>query len=307
VQSLHPIRSIKTLVAEDGMLPDGSSTWNNTLVIRCLALAIYFFALMGVAHAQMGIKLDQCACKDEFENIKEFKEMGETFTSAELNDKKNGLKTIYTFYNGKLVRVKFSRSDDREWSEDLAHRLWEKWFNEDKIVSRRESFDKDKKEDGLIIFNGKDRNQMVLGRGFYKSSLLLESSIVTAMTDKYVQSKVCKSKTTAEDDNQYQPLIRLPWQKRWTKEDYMRYRATVKSRDDDEREPSMSGGFGGIIHENGSMSDSTGAYSGHVAPGGAMFDKNGRYSGHISPNGSMSDSTGRYTGSASGGTIINNP
>ena len=272
-----------------------------------LLLATYLFAFVGLTYAQMGINFDKCSCKDEFENIKEFKEMGETFTSAEISDKKIGLKTIYTFYNGKLVRVKFSRSDDREWAEDLGHRLWEKWFNEDKIVSRRESFDKDKKEDGLIIFNGKDRNQMVLGRGIYKSSLLLESSTMTTLKSKYAKTQIGKSNKTVANDDQYQPLIRLPWQKRWTKEDYMRYRATVKSRDDDEREPSTSGGFGGIIHENGSMSDSTGAYSGHVAPGGAMFDKNGRYGGQISPNGSMSDSKGRYTGSASGGTIINNP
>jgi hypothetical protein len=255
----------------------------------------------------MGISFDKCACKDEFENVKEFKEMGETFTSAELHDKKNGLKTIYTFYNGKLVRVKFSRSDDREWSEDLANRLWEKWFNNDNITSREELFDNEKKKDGFIKFSGRDGNQLVLGRGFYKSSLLLESSIVTAMTDKYVQSKVGKSKTTVADDDQYQPLIPLPWQKRWTKEDAMRYRALVKSRDDDEKVPSMSGGFGGIIHANGSMSDSTGAYSGFVARGGAMYDKDGRYAGQVSPGGAMSDSTGRYTGSVSGGTIINNP
>ena len=89
-----------------------------------LILVTYLFTFAGLAHSQMGINFDKCVCKDEFENVKEFKEMGETFTSAELHDKKNGLKTIYTFYNGKLVRVKFSRSDDREWSEDLAHRLW---------------------------------------------------------------------------------------------------------------------------------------------------------------------------------------
>ena len=276
-------------------------------MIRFLALAIYFSVLMGVAYAQMGIKLDQCACKDEFENIKDIKEMGETFTSAELNDKKNGLKTTYTFYNEKLVRVKFSRSDDREWSEDLAHRLWEKWFNEDAICSRRESFDKDQKEDWLIIFNGKDRNQMVLGRGKYKSSLLLESSTMTTLKSKYAKTQIGKNNKTVADDDQYQPLIPLPWQKRWTKEDAMRYRALVKSRDDDEKVPSMSGGFGGIIHANGLITDSTGAYNGFVTQGGTMFDKMGRYSGRISPNGSMSDTTGRYSGFVSGGTIMNNP
>ena len=302
MQSLHPIRSTKTLVAEVGMLPDGPFTWKITLVIRCPALAIYFFALMGVAQAQMGIKLDQCACKDEFENIKEFKEMGETFTSAELNDKKNGLKTTYTFYNGKLVRVKFSRFDNKEWSEDLAHRLWEKWFNEDQISSREESFDKDKNEYIFIKFNGKDRNQMVLGRGFYKSSLLLESSTMTALTDKYVKAQVGRNNKTVADDDQYQPLIRLPWQKRVTKEEYMKRRAADDLEDDKQR-----GGYGGVIHSNGSMSDSTGAYSGFVTRGGAMYDKNGQYSGQVSPNGSMNDSTGRYSGSVNRGTIINNP
>ena len=255
----------------------------------------------------MGISFDKCACKDEFENVKEFKEMGETFTSAELNDKKNGLKTIYTFYNGKLVRVKFSRSDDREWSEDLAHRLWEKWFNEDQICSRRESFDKDKKEDGLIIFNGKERNQMALGRGKYKSSLLLESSTMTTLKSKYVKTQIGKSNKTVADDDQYQPLIRLPWQKRVTKEEYMERRAADDLEDNEQSAFSKRGGYGGAIQRNGSMSDSTGAYSGFVTRGGAMYDKNGRYSGQISPSGSMSDSTGRYTGSASGGTIINNP
>ncbi len=244
------------------MLPGGSLTWNNSLVIRCLGLIVYLSLHIGVAYAQMGIKLDQCACKDEFENVKEFKEMGETFTSTELNDKKNGLKTIYTFYNGKLVRIKFSRSDNNEWSEDLAHRLWEKWFNEDKIVSRKDSFDKDKIEDGLIIFNGKDRNQMVLGRGFYKSSLLLESSIVTAMTDKYVQSKVGKNKTTAEDDDQYQPLIRLPWQKRVTKEEYM-----ARVNEDRGRDTQY------ISYPDGG--------TGFISPTGAVYGPNGQMNGQI--------------------------
>jgi hypothetical protein len=38
------------------MLPDGSFTWNNTLVIRCLALAIFFSAHVGVAHAALPLK-----------------------------------------------------------------------------------------------------------------------------------------------------------------------------------------------------------------------------------------------------------
>ena len=244
------------------MLPGGSLTWNNNLVIRCLGLIVYLSVHIGVAHAQMGISFDKCSCKDEFENVKEFKEMGETFTSAELNDKKNGLKTIYTFYNGKLVRVKFSRSDDREWSEDLAHRLWEKWFNEDKIVSRKDSFDKDKQENGFIKFDGRDGNQMALGRGFYKSSLLLESSIVTAMTDKYVQSKVGKSKTTDKDDDQYQPLIRLPWQKRVTKEEYMA-RVNEDRRWDTQYISYPDGG------------------TGFISPSGAVYGPNGQMNGQI--------------------------
>jgi hypothetical protein len=272
-----------------------------------LILATYLSAFVGLAHSQMGISFDKCACKDEFENVKEFKEMGETFTSAELNDKKNGLKTIYTFYNGKLVRVKFSRSDDREWSEDLAQRLWGKWFNEDAICSRRESFDKDQKEDWLIIFNGKDRNQMVLGRGKYKSSLLLESSAMTTLKSNYVKTQIGKSNKTLAGDDQYQPLIPLPWQKRVTKEEYMKRRAADELEDDEQSTYSRRGGYGGVINQNGSMSDSTGAYSGFVAPGGAMYDKNGRYAGQVSPGGAMSDSTGRYSGSVNRGTIINNP
>jgi hypothetical protein len=250
----------------------------------------------------MGIKLDQCACKDEFENIKEFKEMGEKFTSAELNDKKNGLKTIYTFYNGKLVRVKFSRSDDREWSEDLAHRTWKNFLAEDKIISREDHFDEGKIEDGFIVFNGKKKSQMVLGRGKYKSSFVLDSSTMTALTDKYVKAQVGRNNKTVADDDQYQPLIRLPWQKRVTKEEYMKRRAADDLEDDKQR-----GGYGGVIHSNGSMSDSTGAYSGFVTRGGAMYDKNGQYSGQVSPNGSINDSTGRYSGSVNRGTIINNP
>ena len=227
-----------------------------------LILTACLFTFTGLAHAQMGISFDKCACKDEFENVKEFKEMGETFTSAELNDKKNGLKTIYTFYNGKLVRVKFSRSDDREWSEDLAHRLWEKWFNEDKIVSRKDSFDKDKQENGFIKFDGRDGNQMALGRGLYKSSLLLESSIVTAMTDKYVQSKVGKSKTTVADDDQYQPLIPLPWQKRVTKEEYMA-RVNEDRRWDTQYISYPDGG------------------TGFISPTGAVYGPNGQMNGQI--------------------------
>ena len=264
-----------------------------------LILATYLFALVGLAHAQMGINFDKCACKDEFENVKEFKEMGETFTSAEINDKKIGLKTTYTFYNGKLVRVKFSRSDDREWSEDLAHRLWEKWFKEDEICSRREPFDGNKKEDGLVIFNGKDRNQMALGRGKYKSSLLLESSTMTTLKSKYVKTQIGKSNKTAEDDDQYQPLIRLPWQKRVTKEEYM---ARVDEDRRTQRTQYISSpegtGFitptGAVYGPNGQMTGqiinrrtqgteyiSSPEGTGYISPTGAVYGPNGQMNGQI--------------------------
>ena len=264
-----------------------------------LILATYLFAFVGLVYSQMGIGFDKCACKDEFENVKEFKEMGKTFTSAELNDKKNGLKTIYTFYNGKLVRARFSRSDNSEWSEDLAHRLWEKWFNNDNIMSREELFDKEKKKDGFIKFSGRDGNQLVLGRGFYKSSLLLESSKVTAMTDKYVQSKVGKSNKTAEDDDQYQPLIRLPWQKRVTKEEYM---ARVDEDRRTQRTQYISSpegtGFitptGAVYGPNGQMTGqiinrrtqgteyiSSPEGTGYISPTGAVYGPNGQMNGQI--------------------------
>ena len=290
------------------MLPDGSLAWNNTLVIRCLTLIIYFSALNGVAHSQMGISFDKCACKDEFENVKKFKEMGETFTSAELSDKKSGLKTIYTFYNGKLVRVKFSRSDGREWSEDLAHRLWEKWFNEDQICSRRESFgkDKDKKEDGLIIFNGKDRNQMVLGRGLYKSSLLLESSTMTTLKSKFVKTQIGKSNKTVADDDQYQPLVPLPWQKRVTKEEYMKRRAADDLQDDDQRADNQSAfinytdGTSGRVSSQGAVFDVYGQQKGWVNSSGFINYTDGT-SGRISPNGAVYNMYGQQTGWARGG------
>jgi len=297
----------KASAREDGKLPNSLCAWDNTNVRRFFVSVIYLTVFTGAAYAQMGISFDKCSCKDEFENVKEFKEMGETFTSAELNDKKNGLKTIYTFYNGKLVRVKFSVFDNGEWSEDLGHRFWEKWFNGDQICSREEFFDKNKKEDGFIKFRGRNGNEMTLGRGFYKSSLLLESSTITMITDKYVRNKVGKSNKTVADDDQYQPLIRLPWQKRVTKEEYMKRRTADDLEDDGQNAFSKRGGYGGAINQNGSMSDSTGAYSGFVAPGGAMYDKNGRYAGQVSPGGAMSDSTGRYSGSVNRGTIINNP
>jgi hypothetical protein len=266
-----------------------------------LILATYLFAFTGLAHSQMGIGFDKCVCKDEFENVKEFKEMGKTFTSAELNDKKNGLKTIYTFYNGKLVRVKFARSDDSEWSEDLAHRLWEKWFNNDNITSREELFDKEKKKDGFIKFSGRDGNQLVLGRGFYKSSLLLESSIVTAMTDKYVQSKVGKSKTTVADDDQYQPLIPLPWQKRVTKEEYMKRRAADDLRDDNQRADNQrafinyTDGTSGRVSSQGAVSDMYGQQKGWVDSSGFIRYNDGT-SGRISPNGAVYNMYGQQTG-----------
>ena len=249
----------------------------------------------------MGIKFDQCACKDEFENIKEFKEMGNMFTSAELNDKKTELKTTYTFYNGKLVRVKFSRFDNKEWSEDLAHRLWKKWFKEDQICSRRESFDKDKKEDGLIIFNGKDRNQMALGRGLYKSSLLLESSTMTELKDKYVKTQIGKSNKTVADDDQYQPLIPLPWQKRVTKEEYMKRRVADDLGDDDQRAfINYTDGTSGRVSSQGAVSDMYGQQKGWVNSSGFIRYNDGT-SGRISPNGAVYNMYGQQTGWAQGG------
>ena len=194
-------------------------------------------------------------------NVKEFKEMGETFTSAEISDKKSGLKTIYTFYNGKLVRVKFSRSDDREWSEDLAHRTWKNFLAEDKIISREDHFDEGKSEDGFIVFNGKNKIQMVLGRGKYKSSFVLDSSTMTALNDKYVLSQVGKRKKSADDDDdQYQPLIRFPWQKRVTKEEYM-------SRVNENRRTQY------ITYPDGG--------TGFISPTGAVYGPNGQMNGQI--------------------------
>jgi hypothetical protein len=130
---------------------------------------------------------------------------------------------------------------------------------------------------------------------------------MTTLKSKYVKTQIGKNNKTVADDAKYQPLIPLPWQKRVTKEEYMKRRASDELEDDEQNTYSKRGCYGGVINQNGSMSDSTGAYSGFVAPGGAMYDKNGRYAGQVSPGGAMSDSTGRYSGSVNRGTIINNP
>jgi len=230
--------------------------------VNCFViLAAFLLSFIGIAHAQMGIKFDSCPGKEEFQNVKEFKEYGEPFTSAEISEKRTGLKTIFTFYDGKLVRVKMIRSDNVEWSEDLAHRAWKNFLVEDKIISREDHFDEVKIEDGFIVFNGKKKSQMVLGRGKYKSSLVLDSSTMTALNDKYVQSQVGKSKKPADDnDDQYQPLIRLPWQKRVTKEEYM-------SQVNENRRTQY------ITYPDGG--------TGFISPTGAVYGPNGQMNGQI--------------------------
>jgi len=228
---------------------------------RVIILAAFLLSFMGIAYAQMGIKFDKCPGKDEFQNVKEFKEYGETFTSAEISEKGTGLKTIFTFYDGKLVRVKMIRSDNVEWSEDLAHRAWKNFLVEDKIISREDHFDEGKIEDGFIVFNGKNKSQMVLGRGKYKSSFVLDSPTMTALNDKYFLSQVSKKKKSADDDDdQYQPLIRLPWQKRVTKEEYM-------SRVNENRRTQY------ITYPDGG--------TGFISPTGAVYGPNGQMNGQI--------------------------
>ena len=228
---------------------------------RVTILAAFLLSFMGIAYAQMGIKFDNCPGKEEFQNVKEFKEYGETFTSAEISEKGTRLKTIFTFYDGKLVRVKMIRSDNVEWSEDLAHRAWKNFLAEDKIISREDHFDEGKIEDGFIVFNGKNKSQMVLGRGKYKSSFVLDSSTMTALNDKYVLSQVGKRKKSADDDDdQYQPLIRLPWQKRVTKEEYM-------SRVNENRRTQY------ITYPDGG--------TGFISPTGAVYGPNGQLNGQI--------------------------
>jgi len=230
-------------------------------VNRVIILVVFFLHFIGLAHAQMGIKFDKCPGKEEFQNVKEFKEYGETFTSAEISEKGTGLKTIFTFYDDKLVRVKMIRSDNVEWSEDLAHRAWKNFLAEDKIISREDHFDERKIEDGFIVFNGKNKSQMVLGRGKYKSSFLLDSPTMTALNDKYVLSQVSKRKKSADDDDdQYQPLIRLPWQKRVTKEEYM-------SRVNENRRTQY------ITYPDGG--------TGFISPTGAVYGPNGQMNGQI--------------------------
>ena len=228
---------------------------------RVIILAAFLLSFMGIAQAQMGIRFDKCPGKEEFQNVKEFKEYGETFTSAEISEKGTGLKTVFTFYDGKLVRVKMIRSDNVGWSEDLAHRAWKNFLAEDKIISREDHFDEGKIEDGFIVFNGKNKSQMVLGRGKYKSSFVLDSSTMTALNDKYVLSQVGKSKKSADDDDdQYQPLIRLPWQKRVTKEEYM-------SRANENRRTQY------ITYPDGG--------TGFISPTGAVYGPNGQMNGQI--------------------------
>ena len=228
---------------------------------RFIILAAFLLSFIGIAHTQMGINFDNCPGKEEFQNVKQFKEYGETFTSAEISEKRTGLKTIFTFYDGKLVRVKMIRSDNVEWSEDLAHRAWKNFLAEDKIISREDHFDEGKIEDGFIVFNGKNKSQMVLGRGKYKSSFVLDSSTMTALNDKYVLSQVGKRKKSADDDDdQYQPLIRLPWQKRVTKEEYM-------SRVNENRRTQY------ITYPDGG--------TGFISPTGAVYGPNGQMNGQI--------------------------
>lgn len=144
------------------------------------------------ALAELGQSLTDLKILKNLSVVRETLLYNRTFVLAVAEDKTTaGRQAQYLFLAGKCLQIRYF-SGTKPWTEERAQQIWKEEFGD--LPSQRGE------QDNLVIFDGANGEEMVMGKGKYGPALLIQSPQMTKIRNLWLEGQPPEFQMRREND-----------------------------------------------------------------------------------------------------------
>ena len=159
---------------------------------RGLFLACIWMLGTGLAFAELGKSLTDLKILKNLAVVRETLLYNRTFVLAVAEDKATtGRQAQYLFLSGECVQIRYF-SGKSPWTEARAQAVWREQFGD---LSNKTS-----EEENLLIFDGPNGEEMLMGKGKYAPALLIQSPRMTKIRKLWMEGQPTEFQTRRVND-----------------------------------------------------------------------------------------------------------
>ena len=159
---------------------------------RGLLLAVVSLLGTGLAWAELGKSLTDLKILKNLTVVRETLLYNRTFVLAVAEDKATaGRQAQYLFLLGECVQIRYF-SGKSPWTEARAQDVWREQFGD--LPNKKTE------EENLLIFQGANGEEMLMGKGKYSPALLIQSPRMTKIRNLWMEGQPSDFQTRREND-----------------------------------------------------------------------------------------------------------
>lgn len=146
----------------------------------------------GLALAELGKSLTDLKILKNLAVVRETLLYNRTFVLAVAEDKATaGRQAQYLFLAGECLQIRYF-SGQNPWTEEKAQGVWKEEFGD---LSNRKT-----EEENLLIFDGTNGEEMLMGKGKYAPALLIQSPRMTKIRNLWMKGQPTEFQMRREND-----------------------------------------------------------------------------------------------------------
>ena len=146
----------------------------------------------GLAFAELGKSLTDLKILKNLAVVRETLLYNRTFVLAVAEDKATtGRQAQYLFLSGECVQIRYF-SGKSPWTETKAQAVWREQFGD---LSNKKT-----EEQNLVIFDGANGEEMLMGKGKYAPALLIQSPRMTKIRKLWMEGQPTEFQTRRVND-----------------------------------------------------------------------------------------------------------
>lgn len=157
----------------------------------CAIAVIWLLGAVSVS-AELGKSLTDLKILRNLAVVRETLLYNRTFVLAVAEDKAvAGRQAQYLFLGGECLQIRYF-SGEKAWTEERARQVWREEFGD--LSSLRTE------QENLVIFDGANGEEMVMGKGKYAQALLIQSPKMTKIRNLWLEGQPPEFQMQREND-----------------------------------------------------------------------------------------------------------
>ena len=159
---------------------------------KFLVLGVLGFLGASAGIAELGKSLVDLKILKNLAVVRETLLYNRTFVLAVAEDKTTaGRQAQYLFLTGECLQIRFF-SGTKPWTEERAREIWKEEFGD--LPSQKTE------QPNLVIFDGPNGEEMVMGKGKYAPALLIQSPKMTKIRNLWLEGQPPEFQMQREND-----------------------------------------------------------------------------------------------------------